>query len=147
MQASKTAGGPAQQATAPKIRSDSSEHCRYIRRFAEAESRLPEHVHIRSLKSVVFADIHAEVTVAETRCRLLYIGVEQEVTFNTHLLGQLSSTAQKGVMAHELAHVWLNEHAGPEESKSREREADELARSWGYGAELDALDAEADTVY
>lgn len=61
-------------------------------------------------------------------------------------MSELSDLAATAVIAHELAHAWLNEHVRPEESKEREREADALARRWGFGPELDALDGEADTV-
>jgi len=43
------------------------------------------------------------------------------------------------VMAHELAHAWLNEHLRPEASKTREDDADMLAEMWGFEAELAAL--------
>jgi len=66
----------------------------------------------------------------------------QRITFYRELLDQLSNDAALGVIAHELAHAWLNEHRRPEASKKREREADELARGWGYGRFLDALEAE-----
>ena len=49
-----------------------------------------------------------------------------------------------GVIVHELAHAWLNEHVAPRSSRRREREADELGRRLGYGRYLDALDAETD---
>lgn len=68
----------------------------------------------------------------------------QSITFYTDLLEQLSEKASVGVIAHELAHAWLNEHVSPEESQVREREADELARSWGFGKNLDALDLETE---
>jgi len=70
----------------------------------------------------------------------------QTMTFYSFLLDALSDEAAVGVMAHELAHAWLNEHGRPEESRAREREADALARDWGFGPELDALDREAETV-
>ncbi len=66
----------------------------------------------------------------------------QTITFYSELLDQLSDDAAKGVVVHELAHAWLNEHVSPQSSRRREAEADELARSWGYGRFLDALDAE-----
>jgi len=50
------------------------------------------------------------------------------------------------VIAHGLSHAWLNEHLHPDESGKREREADDLARVWGFGSELDALE-EAETVH
>jgi hypothetical protein len=58
----------------------------------------------------------------------------------------LSAPAVMAIIAHELAHAWLNEHVSPEESSNRERQADALAREWGFGPELDALDKEAETV-
>ena len=70
----------------------------------------------------------------------------QTITFYTDLLNALSDNAAEAVIAHELAHAWLNEHVRPEESKEREAEADRLARQWGFGPELDALDSEAETV-
>jgi len=66
----------------------------------------------------------------------------QTITFSSELLDQLSDDAAKGVVVHELAHAWLNEHLSPQSSRRREAEADELARSWGYGRYLDALDVE-----
>jgi hypothetical protein len=62
----------------------------------------------------------------------------QTVTFYGELFERLSDEAAKGVIAHELAHAWLNEHVSPGSSKRREMEADELARAWGYGRYLDA---------
>lgn len=70
----------------------------------------------------------------------------QRVSFYKDLLRQLSDSAAVAVLAHELAHAWLNEHRHPEESPGREKEADELARQWGFGPELDALDSEAETI-
>ncbi len=67
------------------------------------------------------------------------------VTFYTGLLTQLSDEAVMGVMAHELAHAWLNEYVRPEQSERREGEADALAHGWGFGSELHALEAEAET--
>jgi hypothetical protein len=68
----------------------------------------------------------------------------QIITFYSELLDQLSDEAALGVIVHELAHAWLNEHVSPQSSTRREAEADELARVWGYGRYLDALDAETD---
>jgi Zn-dependent protease with chaperone function len=69
---------------------------------------------------------------------------KQKITFYSELLDRLSDDAATGVIVHELAHAWLNEHVSPRSSRRREREADELARRWGYGRYLDALDAETD---
>jgi uncharacterized protein YecE (DUF72 family) len=68
----------------------------------------------------------------------------QTITFYSELLDELSDDAAKGVIVHELAHAWLNEHVSPRSSRRREAEADKLARAWGYGRYLDALDAETD---
>jgi len=68
----------------------------------------------------------------------------QIITFYSELLDQLSDEAATGVIVHELAHAWLNEHASPRSSRRREGEADDLARRWGYGRYLDALNAETD---
>ena len=70
----------------------------------------------------------------------------QTITLYSELLDELSGDSSIGVIAHELAHAWLNEHERPEESQKREKEADELARRWGYGKYLDALSAETDSV-
>ncbi len=72
--------------------------------------------------------------------------VMQRITFYSELLDQLSDSAALGVIAHELAHSWLNEYVSPEASEKRETEADNLARRWGYGKYLDALKAEAEPV-
>ena len=68
------------------------------------------------------------------------------VTFYTGLLGQLSDEAIEAVMAHELAHAWLNEHVGPEASKQREEDADILAEMWGFGPQLHALANETEPI-
>ena len=68
------------------------------------------------------------------------------ITFYTQLLDQLSDKAVVAVMAHELAHAWLNEHVRPEASDSREEDADMLAEMWGFGSELEALAAETEPV-
>jgi len=68
------------------------------------------------------------------------------ITFYTDLLDQLSDKAVMAVMAHELAHAWLNEHLRPEASRVREDDADMLAEMWGFGPELQALAAETEPV-
>jgi SprT-like family len=70
----------------------------------------------------------------------------QTITLYARLLDELSDEAATGVIAHELAHAWLNEHEGPEDSRRREQQADDLARNWGFGEELAALDREAYTL-
>lgn len=69
-----------------------------------------------------------------------------EITFYSSLLDRLSDGAVVGVMAHELAHAWLNEHLGPEASKQREQDADMLAEMWGFESEMQVLERETEPV-
>jgi len=69
-----------------------------------------------------------------------------EITFYRSLLDRLSEDAVVAVMAHELAHAWLNEHVGPEASKQREQDADILAEMWGFSSEIQALERETEPV-
>ena len=68
------------------------------------------------------------------------------ITFYSSLLEQLSDDSVMAVMAHELAHAWLNEHIGPEASMRREEDADILAEMWGFGKELAALADETEPI-
>jgi hypothetical protein len=74
-------------------------------------------------------------------------GETQTITFYTDLFLQLSDDAKMAVIAHELAHAWLNEHVRPGQSLKREREADALARRWGFGHELKELVNQTETIY
>jgi len=69
-----------------------------------------------------------------------------EITFYSSLLDRLSDGAVVAVMAHELAHAWLNEHLGPEASKQREQDADMLAEMWGFESEIQVLERETEPV-
>jgi hypothetical protein len=69
------------------------------------------------------------------------------VTFYAELMRELSDKAAMAVMAHELAHAWLNEHVRPEASKQREADADMLAEMWGFDKELAALATETEPLY
>jgi hypothetical protein len=71
---------------------------------------------------------------------------QHEITFYSSLLDRLSEDAVVAVIAHELAHAWLNEHVGPEASKQREEDADLLAEMWGFQSELRALEKETEPV-
>jgi len=68
------------------------------------------------------------------------------VTFYTNLMDKLTDRAVVAVMAHELAHAWLNEHLRPEASKTREDDADMLAEMWGFEEELAALAEQTEPV-
>jgi len=68
------------------------------------------------------------------------------ITFYTRLLDKLSDRAVVAVMAHELAHAWLNEHIRPEASTAREQDADMLAEMWGFEPELAALASETEPI-
>jgi len=126
---------------------------RFRRLFDEANARPPSVApRITTVRSVMLSNRPTKTTVGLTRySRVRYFWVlsrpRQTITFYSSLLDALSDSAATAVIAHELAHAWLNEHVRPEESKEREREADDLARDWGFGPELDALDREAVTVH
>lgn len=125
---------------------------RFLRILRDAESRPPPSVpRITTVRSVILSSRPTRATVGLTR----YFDVQylvvlsrpvQTITFYSELLNALSDEAAEAVIAHELAHAWLNEHVSPEESAAREAEADRLAREWGFGPELDALDQEAETL-
>ena len=125
---------------------------RFLRILRDASLRPPASVpRITTVRSVVLSNHPTRTTVGLTRYHdvkylLVFSHPEQTITFYSDLLDALSDKAAEGVVAHELAHAWLNEHAKPEESAQREAEADKLARDWGFGPELDALDHEAETV-
>jgi Zn-dependent protease with chaperone function len=120
--------------------------------FLSAVKRPPESVpKITTVRSVILSRRPTRTMVGLTRYSrvrffLLLSHPRQTMTFYTSLLRALSDPAATAVIAHELAHAWLNEHAKPEESRMREAEADALAREWGFGPELEALDREAETV-
>jgi Peptidase family M48 len=126
---------------------------RFRRLLSAANARPPRSVpRITTVRSISLSGRHTKTTVGLTRySRVRYFLVlskpRQTITFYSSLLGALSDLAATAVIAHELAHAWLNEYVRPEESREREREADDLAREWGFGAELDALDREAETVH
>ncbi len=126
---------------------------RFRRLFREAARRPPAGVpRINTVRKVSLSRRPTRTTVGMTRYSrvryfLLLSRPRQTITFYSSLLDALSDPAATAVIAHELAHAWLNEHVRPEESGAREREADALARKWGFGAELDALDREAETVH
>lgn len=124
---------------------------RFTRLFLDATRRPPLDVpKITTVRSVSLSRRPTKTTVGLTRysrVRFFFLShPRQTITFYSTLFNALSEPAATAVIAHELAHAWLNEHVKPEESGNREKEADELSREWGFGPELDALDREADTV-
>ncbi len=124
---------------------------RFRRLFTQAARRPPpETPKITTVRSVSLSKRPTKTMVGLTkysRVRFFFLThPRQTITFYAGLFDALSDPAATAVIAHELAHAWLNEHVRPEESKGRETEADELAREWGFGPELDALDREAETV-
>ncbi len=130
----------------------STKSSRFRRLFSVAVRRPPESIpRITSVRSVALSNRPTKTTVGLTRYSdlkflLVFSRPRQTITFYSSLFDSLSDRAALAVIAHELAHAWLNEHVKPEESQDREFEADRLAREWGFGAELDALDGEAETV-
>lgn len=128
-----------------------SRDVRFNRLFAEAAEKPPRDVpRISTVRLISLSRRPTKTMVGLTkysRVRFFFLSrPRQTITFYASLLDALSDPAAQAVIAHELAHAWLNEHVRPEESKRREVEADDLARKWGFGPELDALDREADTV-
>jgi hypothetical protein len=125
---------------------------RFIRIFRDAVSRPPKSVpKISTVRTVSLSNHPTKTTVGLTRYSkvrflVIFSRPRQTITFYSDLLNGLSDRAAEAVVAHELAHAWLNEHVAPEESAKREKEADRIARRWGFGAELSALDKEAETV-
>jgi Zn-dependent protease with chaperone function len=124
---------------------------RFRRLFLEAAGRPPgDTPRIATVRLVQLSKRPTKTTVGLTRyskVRFFFLSrPRQTITFYSYLFDALSDRAAVAVIAHELAHAWLNEHARPEESRAREIEADELARKWGFGPELAALDREAETV-
>jgi Zn-dependent protease with chaperone function len=132
-----------------RIRADDP---RFLRILGEALARPPPSVpRITTVRSIILSNRPTRSMVGLTRyfdVRYLLVlsHPEQTITFYSELLDALSDKAAGAVIAHELAHAWLNEHVKPEESPQREAEADRLAREWGFGPELEALDREAETV-
>ena len=131
---------------------------RLIALLMEASSRVPRGTPaLRTVKKILFRKRAATVgLVGLTRYkfqesersdgrRVLSPG-RHIITFYTGLLTRLSRAAALGVIAHELAHAWLNEHVAPEASERREEEADRLADTWGFGPELRALADETEPV-
>ncbi|QQG47992.1 MAG: M48 family metalloprotease [archaeon] len=125
---------------------------RFRRLLRDAVLRPPKEFQgISSVKAVALSNHPTKSVVGLTRyseVRLLMVlsKPRQTITFYSDLMNALSDRAAEAVIAHELAHAWLNEHKRPEESREREAEADALARKWGFGEELAALDREAETL-
>ena len=130
---------------------------RYRSLFIECLERVPKSGHRIHLKTEIRTRKHGTlpgVVGLTTFCVEGYApnGVAEEssgehtITFYTNLLDQLTDKAVVAVMAHELAHAWLNEHLRPEASKTREDDADMLAEMWGFEAELAALAEQTEPV-
>ena len=123
---------------------------RFLSLFSRAISRIPpEASPVSTVETVAFEGAgEKEGLVGLTLWRYGddAASPRQTVTFYGDLFGRLSDAAGIAVIAHELAHAWLNEHVGPEESRGREREADLLAKRWGFGEELAQLDREAENI-
>lgn len=65
--------------------------------------------------------------------------VVQKVELYRDMMMQLSLSSREAVIAHELAHAWLNDNIAPDDSATREEECDALAEKWGFVDELRAL--------
>ena len=124
----------------------------------EALARLSPHTSIPTLEAIVSRKRSSERSLGGLTKRTTYERtfrlssgetrndevVVQRIELYSEILLQLSEKSRLGVVAHELAHAWLNDNIGPEESKLREEMADSLARRWGFGEELSALAEETE---
>jgi len=133
------------------------ENSRYRNLILECLERIPKsgrHIHLRteirtkkrgSLTGVVGLTTYTIGGFAPNGVAEEEAGAHN-ITFYTDLMDQLTDKAVLAVMAHELAHAWLNEHLRPEASKTREDDADMLAEMWGFESELVALARETEPV-
>gem|GEM_PF-1361447 len=122
----------------------------------EALARLPiEALDIPTLRSITSKKASEGGSLAGLTRRITYertirLGaaktkddvVVQRIELYRDIMLQLSERSRVAVVAHELAHAWLNDNVGPEDSNRREEESDALTRKWGFGKELEALEDE-----
>lgn len=118
----------------------------------------PEGLDISSLESIQLSDLSPTETLAALTTHSSFdvtirndegnewdeIRSRQKITFYLDILNNLSDLAVKAIIAHEIAHAWLNEHVKPESSQQREKDSDDLARKWGFNEELLELENETD---
>jgi len=116
----------------------------------------PEALEIPSLGSILLSDVSPTETLAGLTTHSSYevtfrndkgnewdeTRTRQKITFYRDILNNLSDLSVKAIIAHEIAHAWLNEHVIPESSQQRENDSDDLARKWGFTRELFALENE-----
>ncbi|MCZ6613602.1 MAG: M48 family metalloprotease [Thaumarchaeota archaeon] len=118
----------------------------------------PDGLDISSLESIQLSDLSPTETLAALTTHSSFdvtirndegnewdeIRSRQKITFYLDILNNLSDLAVKAIIAHEIAHAWLNEHVKPESSQQREKDSDDLARKWGFTEELLELENETD---
>ncbi|MEE9134393.1 MAG: M48 family metalloprotease [Nitrososphaerales archaeon] len=118
----------------------------------------PDGLDISSLESIQLSDLSPTETLAALTTHSSFdvtirndegnewdeIRSRQKITFYLDILNNLSDLAVKAIIAHEIAHAWLNEHVKPESSQQREKDSDDLARKWGFNEELLELENETD---
>ena len=118
----------------------------------------PDGLDISSLESIQLSDLSPTETLAALTTHSSFdvtirndegnewdeIRSRQKITFYLDILNNLSDLAVKAIIAHEIAHAWLNEHVKPESSQHREKDSDDLARKWGFNEELLELENETD---
>ncbi len=118
----------------------------------------PDALEISSLGSIQLSDLSPTETLAALTTHSSYdvtirndegnewdeTRTRQKITLYRDILNKLSDLSVKAIIAHEIAHVWLNEHVNPESSEQREKDSDDLARKWGFKRELLALENETD---
>lgn len=113
-----------------------------------------DYMPVSTLKSIVLSDhtdefegccglTHCSFSESESRTEEIIVN-HQSIILYMDLLQHLSHSAVIAVIAHELAHAWLNEHQFPDQSVNSETEADKLAAEWGFEEELKLLEEERD---
>ncbi len=118
----------------------------------------PDALEISSLGSIQLSDLSPTETLAALTTHSSYdvtimndegnewdeTRTRQKITLYRDILNNLSDLSVKAIIAHEIAHAWLNEHVNPESSEQRENDSDDLARKWGFTRELLTLENETD---
>ena len=108
--------------------------------FGSTLSDLPEDVFqsLRKMKNVFYSYINdycGEVKLFRSEHDIVVGDIVRFVCFPNHVVS-LGYEILRGIIAHELAHVYSLHLSGNEES---EDEADNLAASWGFQSEINAL--------
>ncbi|MEE4601990.1 MAG: hypothetical protein V2J65_11985 [Desulfobacteraceae bacterium] len=108
--------------------------------FGSTLSDLPEDVFqsLKKMKNVFYSyidDYYGEVKLFRLEHDIVAGDIVRFVCFPNHVVS-LGFEILRGIIAHELAHVYLLHLSG---NKEIEDEADNLAASWGFQSEINAF--------